>query len=199
MPVDGRHWLALASLVLTAPAVSAQQAVRPLLLPTRDVALVYRIDGAGLEGAQKLQVTYTLAGERTRIDYFRWVEAKYPFQSIIFDRPANRVIAVQPERRAYVERPIGDTRNPAALLRPDMRFSRQATAAIAETSCVEWQVRPANKPDEVGSACVTEDGVVLRLAAEKPSSVAMTALAIRYGPPPEGVFDPPAAFTRQRP
>ena len=52
---------------------------QPLRLPTRDVAVIYRIDGVGMEGAHKVQITYTSRGERSRIDYFRWMEAKYPF------------------------------------------------------------------------------------------------------------------------
>jgi hypothetical protein len=193
--------LPVALMCLLSPAhVEAQSADRPVLLPTRDVAAIYQVSGSvPMDGAQKLQITYTKAGERTRVDYFRWIEAKYPYMAVIFDRPADRVTAIMAERRAYVERPVAKTENPAAFLRPGMRFTRQGTATVANIACTEWKVRPADKDEDAGAACVTDDGLMLRLTAAKASDASLTAIAVVYGSPPDGVFEPPAEFERRTP
>src|SRR5271165_937378 len=73
----------------SAPSAVAQQADTPSFLPTSDVAVFYRFDRVP-EGGQPhaLRITYTKAGERVRLDAYRWVEAKYPYKAVIFDRPA---------------------------------------------------------------------------------------------------------------
>ena len=58
--------------------VVAQQADSPPLLPKSDVAVTYRFDNMPLDGPHKLQVVYAEAGQRVRVDFFRWMEAKYP-------------------------------------------------------------------------------------------------------------------------
>jgi hypothetical protein len=55
---------------------------------------------------------------------------------------------------------------------------------------------PGNN-DEQDTACVTDDGIVLRLVSSKPNVLAITAIAIHYGTPPDGTFDLPAGFKRQ--
>ena len=75
-----RHaWRLIALVSLICPAMSAwaQQADRPLPLPKSEVAVIYQIDKA-TDAPRKLQLTYSDAGERVRVDYFRWVEAKDP-------------------------------------------------------------------------------------------------------------------------
>ena len=106
-------------MALLCPAISAwgQQADHPLPLPKSEVAVIYRIDkGPTADGAHKLQLTYSDVGERVRVDYFRWVEAKVPYRTRIFDRPADRLITIYPERKTYTERAIGDAGNPGSVL-----------------------------------------------------------------------------------
>jgi hypothetical protein len=142
------------------------------------------------------RVTYTEAGDRVRIDFFRWMEAKVPYKSVIFIHRENRLITVNPERKAFTEDPAGDG-NPGTLLRADAMFSRQGKAGVAGATCTEWLVQAPGNNDEQDTACVTDDGIVLRLVSSKPNVVAMTAIAVHYGPPPDGTFDPPAGFKRQ--
>jgi hypothetical protein len=181
------------------PGAWAQQAQadRPQVIPKSDVAVIYRFDGVAKNYPRKLQITYTKAGERVRIDYFRWFEAKYPYLTLIFDRPADRLISVQPERKVYFDRPIGDNHNPGALLSDDMTLTRLGTEVVAHAPCTVWKISVPGKEDDGGTACVTADGIVLRVSATKPTVKTLIATDIRYGAPPDDVFDPPKRFTRE--
>lgn len=192
--------VALLPSVWSAPSAWAQQAGTPLLHPTSDVTVLYRFDRVP-EGREPhaVQITYTNAGERVRADYLRFVDAKYPFLTLIFDRPANRVITVFPERKAYVERPVGDIQNPGALLRADMIFTRQGNDMVAHAPCTVWKVVVNGKGDTGDTACVTDDGIALRLWSPRQSVATMTATSVHYGPPPDGAFDPPPGFKSQPP
>lgn len=187
--------IALAGVAWIATA-TAQQPDHPAMLPTRDVTVTYRVDGVDLSGAHKMQITYTRSGVRTRIDYFHWVEAKYPFVSLIFDRPANRSVMVMPEQKGYTLTTIGDTPNRAALLKPWMEFERKYESSIAKTSCTQWEIRRADRSDYLGGACVTNDGVVLHLTSNAPGDTPLTAISVSYGQAPEGFFLPPGEYTR---
>jgi hypothetical protein len=210
--VDHRRWrssrcgwhrtVAASLMVLAAPSLraAAQDADRPLLLPKRGVAVEYQVTDPHLtDGAQKLLVTYASGGDRTRVDYFRLREAKYPYASVIFDRAADHVLAVLPERRSYVERQVGKTGNPGMFLKPAMRFTRQGKATIAGLECTEWKIRPPASDQDGGSACVTDDGVALRLTSAGNSQLSLVATVVAYGAPPEGVFVPPPDFSREVP
>ena len=202
MPRLGQHLLsgmlmALLPGIIVAPGASAQQADRPVLLPQTDVAVIYRIDNGPIRAAHRLQVTYTQGGERVRVDLFRWMEAKVPYRSIIFDRPADRLTTVLPEQRAYTVQPIGSVPNPGAFLTDSMVFARQAKAVVARAPCTEWEIVTPHDSTNGDKTCVTDDGVMLRVSSTRPSVASMTAVAIHFGAPPDGMFEPPDGFHRQ--
>jgi hypothetical protein len=174
------------------------QVDRPLSLPKADVTVTYRFDKMPYGGPKKLRITYTKGGELVRVDAFRWIEAKYPTASTIFDRPGDRLIRVQPERRAYTESSVGGSPNPGALISTDILFSRQGTDTVAHAPCTEWKVEAPGKPNDQDTACVTDDGIVLRLASKRPSVASLIAIDIHYGTPPDDLFVPPKDFTRER-
>lgn len=181
---------------LSAPAIAwGQQPDAPLTLPRSDVAVIYRFDKTAMDNYHKWQMTYANGGARVRLDFFHWVEAKYPYMTLIYDRPANRLITIHPESKSYDEQPIGNLDNPGQFIRPGMTFSRGGTETVAFAQCTDWQVRTEGS-DEVDTACVTDDGIVLRLSANKPNVSTMTAIAIHYGAPPDGIFQPPDEFKR---
>jgi hypothetical protein len=176
----------------------AQPPDHPLLLPKSDVTVDYRLDKVSEMGPHKLQVTYAQEGKRIRVDYFRWMEAKVPYLTRIFDQQADRSIAVFPERRAYAERPVGNEGNPVAFLTPSMTLTRQRNDTVAHAACVEWRIEAPGQNNDQDTACVTGDGIILRMVSPKWSLAAsMTATAIHYGPPPEDAFQPPQRFLRE--
>jgi hypothetical protein len=179
-----------------APDARGQQPDRPLLLPNSDVAVIYRFDKVPLDGPHKLQITYTQAGERVRLDLYRWEEAKFPYQSTIFDRPANRLITVYHESKAYTERPIENDRNPGAFLSADMVLTRQGTDTVAHATCTVWKVEAPRKNNDQDTACVTDDGIALRLTSSKPGIASLIATSVLYGPPPDDTFVPPKGYRR---
>jgi len=171
------------------------QTDRPLPLPTADVTVTYRFENMPYEGPKKLQITYAKDGELVRVDAFRWIEAKDPSESIIFDRPRDRLIRVQAERRVYTESSIGNSRNPGALISADIRLSRQETETVAHAPCTDWKVEAPGKPNDQDIACVTDDGIVLRLASKRASVASLVAADIHYGTPSDDLFAPPKGFT----
>jgi hypothetical protein len=174
------------------------QVDRPLSLPKADVTVTYRFDKMPYGGPRKLRITYAKGGELVRVDAFRWVEAKYPSVSTIFDRAGDRLISVEYERRIYTERSVGSSPNPGALISADILLSRQGTDTVAHSPCTEWKVEAPGKPNDQDTACVTDDGIVLRLASKRPSVASLIAVDIHYGASPEDLFDPPKGFTRDR-
>jgi hypothetical protein len=169
----------------------------PLPFPNSDVAVIYRVDRGPADAPRKLQITYRDAGERVRVDYFRWVEAKTPYLTRIFDRPANRLITVYPERKAYTERDIGGAGNPGIFFRDNTVFKRLGNSVIAYAPCTEWGVEVPGKGEPGDTACVTDDGIALRIASANPAFVSLTAIAIHYGSPPDSFFNGPPGFRRE--
>jgi hypothetical protein len=172
------------------------QVDHPLSLPKVDVTVTYRFDKMPYGGPQKLRITYAKEGELVRVDVFRWVEAKSPAKWNIFDRLQDRLITVEPESRVYTERRIDSSPNPGALLGADTRFSRQGTDTVAHSPCTDWKVEAPGQPNDQDTACVTDDGIVLRLASKRLSVASLIAVDIHYGAPPDDLFDPPKGFTR---
>jgi hypothetical protein len=194
-----RYWTN-ATQVLAIPLVCApmsawsQQADSPPALPKSDVAVTYQIDKGPADAPRKLQITYSDAGERVRLDYFRWREAKIPYLTKVFNRSANRLITIYPERKAYTERPVGNAGNPGMFFRENTTFRRLGTSKIANAPCTEWSVEVPGRDEPGDTACVTDDGIALRIASANPAFVTLAAINIHYGPPPDGYFDPPAGF-----
>ena len=181
-------------------SAAAQPSERPSWLPTHDVAVIYRVSADMGSGVQKLQITYASGSDHIRLDYFRWIEAAYPFASMIVDRPANRLIGVQPERRRYVDRKLGGALIPGALPVPkDSVFSRIGTATIVGVICNDWRMRSEDKSVDRGTVCVTDDGVMLRLVQPGATQPAIIAVTVQRGAPPDGIFKPPADFQRVAP
>jgi hypothetical protein len=165
----------------------------PLLSPTRPVAVVYRLAGASeQQGARKLMVTYGTQN-RVRMDFFRFPEATEPFASLIYDPTINRITTVLPERQGYVQRDVGNLPSPGAFLNAGMTFARLGTVKIAGLECRDWRVLNGNAGE--GSACVTDDGVVLRAIRKQPAEGLIEASSVHYETAPASLFAPPSAFS----
>jgi hypothetical protein len=197
--MNGRGPMMLGLSLLLPVIANAQD--HPLFLPNKDVAVVYRLAGGDMgNGAQKLQVTYADGGQRERIDYFRWVEAKYPFAALILDRAADELIAINGETKTYVETNIGKLVTPdMRFASPDMHYTRLRVAAVADHPCTDWTIQPIDNKVPGGTVCVTDDGLILRVTQDGIATPGMVALNIAYGTVPDSIFSPPDGFTREEP
>lgn len=193
-----RHAVLLLGLLACTWRAQAQDVTAPRLEPSRDVAVIYRLAGGDMgDAAQKVQATYVDGARRVRLDFFRWVESKYPFMSSIYDAIAGRVIMVFPERRQYAELPFPPARIPGQFLSKDMTFTRAGTATVAGLACTNWRIKSPDPAKDASTVCVTDDGVLLRLTGKGASGEPdMNATAVQYGAPPSGIFAPPEGFTK---
>ena len=101
------------------------------------------------------------------------------------------------ETRSYALRPIGNDRNPGSFLDVDVAFRRQGTDRVTDTPCTIWRVEAPGKGYDQDTACITDDGLALRLISSKPGFASMVATSIRYGSLPDDTFAPPKGYQRQ--
>ena len=74
---------------------------------------------------------------------------------------------------------------PGITMTPDMNFKRGGKRTIAGTACTDWDVTPPKT--EGWTACITADGVVLRVAGTHRE---MEATSVAYAPLLAGIFVP---------
>ena len=185
-------WLAAA---IATPAGAVD---RPQLLPTRDVAIIYSLPGGDMGGgAQKLEASYADSGRRIRLDFFRFSEAKVPFVTWIYDGNRDRLTKVLPERREYTVQDSPSRPAPGEFLTSEMQFEKQRAAAVAGQPCMNWSIKSSDPVANGTVACITEEGVLLRMAApDQNVPPVMLARSVQYGALAENLFLPPPGFMR---
>jgi hypothetical protein len=180
-------------------AVVAGQAYaqdKPALAPTRDVAVTYRVSGAsGHNAAPVIKLTYADHDQKVRMDLFSYEGAKTPFNSLIYDQPANRILTLIFNQNSYYQKPATGLVNPGLMLGATMQYKRLGTVTIAGHTCTDWQV--SDGTEDIGTSCVTDDGVVLRGTRLKPQPSGLDAMAVNYGTPPDSVFQPDPGLVLQ--
>lgn len=165
---------------------------RPVVGPTRDVTVTYKLTEATRQnGAVQMKVIYADHHQRVRVDFFA-AQTNKPFGSIIYDRPANRILTLVPSKQIYYQVPAIGRANPGLLLNEHMQYTRDGEAVVLGLQCIEWQI--ANGREYQGTACVTTDGIALRAARTEPKSGSVKALTVEYGTPPPGIFEPDPNF-----
>lgn len=191
--------LALTSLFFaTAFVASAHAQNHPVLLPSRDVAIIYRLPGGDMgNGAQKLQAAYADGGQRIRLDFFRYTESKYPFETWIYDGIGNRFTKIYPERREYTVAEAPTESIPGDFINSEMQFTKQGIAAVAKQPCTNWAIKSSDPVANGTLACVTDDGVLLRMAAPDPKTPpVMVAQLVQFGSLASALFAAPPGFMR---
>jgi hypothetical protein len=193
-----RRGLMTLGLSLLLPVI-AQAQEHPHFLPSKDVVVTYRLSGGDMgNGAQKLRVTYADGGQRERIDYFRWVEANYPFSALVIDRAADKLLIINGEAKAYIETNIGKLMTPdMRFASPNMHYTRLAITAVADQPCTDWTIQPLDIKVPGGTVCVTDGGLILRVTQTGIATPGMVALSVAYGSPPDSAFAVPEGFTRK--
>lgn len=186
-----------ATLAVLAASGAALAQDRPPVAPTRDVVVTYKATapaqapgGAGArlpQGAQDIRVATTQGGRLLRIEGMGAGGAY-----VIVDRTTQRMVMVMPQDQRYVEMPANDAFARGFVLNESMTFVKRGTETVAGLKCTVWEV---TSREGAGTACVTDDGVLLR-GRGNDGKGGIEATAVRYGPQPATLFRPPAEFSR---
>ena len=180
---------ALLAVALLGPAGPALAQARPPYAPTRDVTISYRVTAPG-QPASEVRIASRAGGTPMRVDLL--TEGTY----LLFDRGAGVMTMVVPEERMALDLPLAAGQQDF-VLNDRMRFVRRGTDAVAGLGCTVWDVTLAG---ERSTACVSEDGVMLRLVGRREGGgrSVMEASAVVFGPHADDLFRPPAEFERER-
>ena len=175
-----------ALLLLAASPAAAQE--RPLLVPTRDVAVTYLVT-AGQGQGHELRMAWLVAKRKLRVD-----ADGAPGWSVI-DQRAKRMLVVMDQQRAVLEVPANT--GPGGLSIPtdppaSARFTRAGSATVAGLRCTLWRYEDGDKQ---GETCLTADGVMLRSSGGKGGRTgAVEATRVAYGPQDRARFQAPLGY-----
>lgn len=175
MRLAGGAWVALL-------AVPAWAAAAPLLQPTRDVDVTYRVPVPGGDMALLQRLRWSAARRQQRVDLptsGNWM---------VIDFAGHRMALVHDDTRQIVEGPAPPSADqPGAV-------TRVGQGSVAGLPCTQW--RTVDTRGQETLACYTEDGVLLR--ASVGTRVLMEAVGVKYTPQDEAVFALPSGYAHQQ-
>ena len=176
-----QEFLIMAVLVAAAPALADD---RPLVRPSRDVAVEYHFNGAADPGNA---VTMRFAAKISRVRIDGSMGRDYG----ILDTDAGRMIVVKTEQQGYMERPA----DPGMLemFQPThSTFRKTGTDTVAGVACTTYD---ATINDRTGQVCLTSDGVLLRARSDDADRHRqLEAVKVTYAVQPASLFETPAGF-----
>jgi len=176
------------ALIAGSAALPAAAQDRPVFIPTRDVAVTYRI--AGGEGpAREMRMAWLVADRKLRVDMpggLGWS---------VLDQASQRMLVVLDQQRVTMELPTKD--GPGGFSLPteppaSARFTRGGTATVAGLPCTIWSYADGKSK---GEACLTADGVMLRSSGTQGSQGgSVEATAVTFGPQDPARFRAPEGY-----
>jgi len=180
----------LSVLALLAAASSAVAQDRPMLQPSRDVTITYRVEGAaasaipgGIDGP--LRLSWDAAHQRLR------AEAEGHPQAVLVDLPNHTATMLDNAMRAAVALPVRE-RDLQPLTLAGTRLTRRGAGNVAGMACTNWDVESHRG---AGTVCLTADGVALRAdGAVDGHKGSFTATSVRYGEVAPGLFTAPPGY-----
>lgn len=171
--------LALASPALAQPT-----------LPTRDVAITYRVSGGAHEaipGGIPDVVRILWDAERQRI----LVEPQGRPQSLLVDLPAANVRVIDSGLHSAMSLPVRAKDLDPVRLR-DAHLTRRGPATVAGLGCTDYAVESRRGH---GTICLTDDGVALRAEGQvNGHDGGFIAISVVYGPVPAKMFEVPRGY-----
>lgn len=177
--------LGLAVVLAALPAAArAQREHRPPTVPTRDVAVVYRA-ADGHEGI----LSWRAAEQRVRGDFFGSLHT-----TMIADLRRQTMVLVRHAERTVTEVPLGPFLGRLALIPGEARLAREEGAGVERVAghpCHVWRVEQGGRHSV---ACLTADGVLLRLRTLDGPRTVVEAVAVAYGQQDPARFRPPPGY-----
>ena len=199
LPVSPLPILRLSAAALLAAALCRPAPARadtaPLLIPTRDVDVVYRMppppgrpaSPPATTPAPTQRLRWHVADRRLRVDP--------PGEGVfmIVDYAARRMQMVEIGAHEVIDMPPPPGLGAAAP--SGARFERLGEATVAVTSCTEW--RTTDMQGSATTVCLTTDGVLLRAASG--GRVMIEATRISYEPQDTVLFQVPDGYRHVAP
>lgn len=189
-----RRTALLLTLALAAPAAAQE----PPRIPTRDYAATYAMTGFGTEAPKTMQISFSVATKRQRID----MAESGQNVSMIMELGGQRMWMLEHGSRMAMELgrgagPGGDV--PISPIDEDATLTRIGTDRVAGLACTVYRVTHQGKPQ--GTACVTEHGIMLRGEFEEDGERGkMEATRVSLDRQPADRFEvPPGYQTMQMP
>jgi hypothetical protein len=188
---------ASALLLLGNPARPAAAQDRPVLLPSRDVAVTYRVERDGQP--LRIRLAWSSVLRALRAEAEPGAPASIggiplpPGSRVIIDRGAGQAFAVQESTGLTVDLPQLASRAEVSerdLLSAQAR--REGVDRVAGLPCTVWRLLPRSAPPKRRPirVCVTGDGVPLR-AQEEGSRNTAEAVSVHYGLQDQALFRQP--------
>jgi hypothetical protein len=170
------------ALCLLAASPAAWAADVPIVQPTHDVDVTYKVPVPGADDTALLQrLRWSASLRRQRVDL--------PTSSswMVLDFAAHRMLMVRDDTRTILTLPAPPDPPTAA------GFARAGEAVVAGLTCTEWRTTDSRGGETL--ACYAPDGVLLR--ATSGGRVLMEAVSVHDEPQAADVFEVPAGYTRQ--
>lgn len=180
--------LAVPLLLAAAPALAQE---RPRMLPTRDVAVTYRLLGAGMPAGapQSMQIAWLAASGlmRSEMPGMGWIVA---------DQRNGKAFMVMEQMRMVMEVPPSQAQHYAPP--PEATFRREGSATVAGHACTIWAYQDRQGQ---GRSCITAEGVMLRAeGTHQGQSGGIEATAVDFAAQNPARFQrPPGYQTMQMP
>ncbi len=179
------RWVATSLVMLLAIPVAAQE--RPAVRPMHDVSVTYRLRGVDPNGRpelRKVRMSWTDQGRRMRLE----IEGQSDFTLVNYE--TSNITMVMLQRELYIELPFDPQHAPGLDIPAGVGMTEAGTDIVAGTRCVVWNL----SGPLTGTACITPDGLPLRLRTTASGEAAMEAVSVAYGPQPPDLFTVPAGL-----
>ena len=173
---------AMIILAFSLPALAQEP---PRLFPSRDVAVTYRVSGAGpmQELTMELTMAWAVAPRLIR------VEVPGMGYSIADFAGQKGFMVMQIPQPMVMDIPMAQAASHMSALE-SARFTKLGADRVAGFACTNWR---HEGPQGSGRCCVTDDGVMLRFQGSAQGvQVAYEALRVTYGPQDIARFQRPA-------
>jgi hypothetical protein len=184
----------LAATLAVAAALPAAAQDRPAnLLPTRDVALTYRILGVQAQpghGAPTIGIAYLAAEGKMRVEMGAVIPGMNAWG--LTDMRSGRSDVVLENLRTVIPNPGGQDLSRALRMAEGARMTRGDAATVAGQRCTNWRWE---NEGQRGTSCLTADGVMLRAVNE--AGQGMEATEVGYAAQDAARFRVPAGYRQQ--
>jgi hypothetical protein len=166
-------------------APGARAADAPIIIPTRDVDVLYQADEGGQQLQQRLR--WDVKDQLMRVD------SPSPGLWMLVNYRNRQIFLVNDPQKSILE--LGAKAGPLPGQPGGTNFVRRGTEQVAGTPCTQWEATDSQGQPTL--ACLTSDGVLLQ--AMRGRVVLIQAQRLTYGPEDPALFKLPDGYTHTRP